>query len=287
LRLFLFGPGYVGLALARRLAATGWSIAATARSQAGAAALTAEGIEPVEPADPAAMVHALSAVDAILITAPPDDGGCPGLGPIGAALAAGAGAPKWIGYLSSTGAYGDRGGGWVFEDSALYAQSVAGARRVAAERDWLDLGRRLGLVVSLFRLPGIYGPGRSALDRLRDGSARRTVRPGQVFSRIHVDDLTAALEASIARPRAGGVYNLCDDEPCPPQDVITFAADLLGVAPPPMTAFDPATAPAASRRFFAESKRVSNARAKAELGWRPAYRSYREGLRRIWETEQG
>jgi nucleoside-diphosphate-sugar epimerase len=281
LRLFIFGPGYVGLAFARRMAAVGWQVSASARDPAGAAALTAQGIDAVDLADGAALPAAMDAADAVLVTAPPDAQGCPALARIGQA------APGWIGYLSTTGVYGDRGGGWVFEDSALNAQSVEGARRVAAERAWLDHGAARDLTVSIFRLPGIYGPGRSAFDRLRAGTARRIVRPGQVFSRIHVDDLAAALAASIARPRAGGVYNVCDDQPCPPQDVVAEAARLIGMAPPPEVPFDADALPAASRRFFAESKRVSNARAKAELGWRPAYPSYREGLRAILVSERG
>lgn len=140
----------------------------------------------------------------------------------------------------------------------------------------------MGLTVAVFRLPGIYGPGRSALDRVRAGDARRIVSPGQVFSRIHVDDLAAGLAASIARPRAGGVYNLCDDEPCPNSDVIAFAAGLLGLPAPPEIPLAEAALTPAAQRFYAESKRVSNARAKAELGWRPAYPSYREGLSTIW-----
>jgi nucleoside-diphosphate-sugar epimerase len=137
----------------------------------------------------------------------------------------------------------------------------------------------MGLTVAIFRLPGIYGPGRSALDRLRAGEARRIVAPGQVFSRIHVDDLTAGLEASIARPRAGAIYNLCDDEPAPNSEVIAYAAQLLGMPPPPETRLAESGLSAAALRFYAESKRVSNARAKAELSWRPAYPTYREGLR--------
>jgi nucleoside-diphosphate-sugar epimerase len=284
LRLFIFGPGYVGLAFARRMRAAGWSVCATARTPQAAAALAAEGVEAAAPDDLAA---GLAGCDAILVTAAPGESGCPAVGPIGAALRAGAATPAWIGYLSSTGAYGDRGGGWVFEDSPLRARSEVGRRRVAAEAAWRGLGEELRLPVMIFRLPGIYGPGRSAFDRLRDGSARRVVRPGQVFSRIHRDDLTAALAASIDRPRAGGIYNLCDDEPSPPQDVIAHAAGLLDMAPPPEVAFEAADLPAASQRFFAESKRVSNARAKAELGWRPAYPSYREGLAQILSRERG
>jgi len=277
LRLLIFGPGYVGLAFARRMRAAGWSVVASARSAEGAAALAAAGVEPVAlPGVP----DAARAADAILVTAAPDELGCPAL-PFVAAGLDGDGAGRWIGYLSSTGVYGDRAGGWVFEHSALLAQSVVGARRVAAEHDWQVLGARTGAAVVAFRLPGIYGPTRSAFDRLRDGTARRIVRLGQVFSRIHVNDLCAGLEASLARPRPGAAYNLCDDEPGPPQDVITEAARLLDVAPPPEIPFGAADVPAASQRFFAESKRVSNALAKAELGWRPAYPTYREGLRAI------
>jgi nucleoside-diphosphate-sugar epimerase len=284
-RLFVFGAGYVGLAFARRLSEDGWDVSASARDPAAAGGLAKLGIDPADPTDGSAFAAALAGADAVLVTAPPDAGGCPAIGPISAALTVSPAKPGWIGYLSSTGVYGDREGRWVFEDSPLAAQSVTGARRVAAEAAWLNLGRGADLVVSLFRLPGIYGPGRSAFDRLRDGTARRLIRPGQVFSRIHVDDLTSALAASIARPRGGGIYNLCDDEPCPPQDVVAWAARLIGVAPPPQVAFDAASAPAASVRFFSESKRVSNARAKAELGWRPAYPSYREGLRAILAAE--
>jgi len=288
LHLFVFGPGYVGLALGRRLKARGWGLTASARSAAAGAALAAEEIAPVDPADQAALAGALAAADAILVTAPPDELGCPAIGPIRAALAAGAAMPRWIGYLSSTGVYGDRAGGWVFEHSALNAHSVVGTRRVAAERAWLGLAaRQPSPAVTIFRLPGIYGPGRSAFDRLREGTARRIVRPGQVFCRIHLDDLVGALEASIARPRDGGIYNVCDDAPAPPQEVIAEAARLLGVQPPPEVAFDEAGLSTASLRFFAESKRVSNALAKAELGWRPAWPSYREGLRAILKAEQG
>ncbi|OYX31297.1 MAG: NAD(P)-dependent oxidoreductase [Caulobacterales bacterium 32-69-10] len=248
MRLFIFGYGFTGHALERRLAPKGWDVVGTTRSA---------------PRD-------YDGADAVLIAAPPTAEGCPGLAALAPALAANP--PAWLGYLSTTGVYGDRGGGWVFETSDLLAHSVEGARRAAAERGWLGHG------AAVFRLPGIYGPGRSAFDRLRDGTAKRLVKPGHVFSRIHVDDLAAGLEASIARPRAGGLYNLTDDEPAPAHAVTTYAARLLGIEPPPETAFDETTLSPMARRFWAESKRVSNARAKAELGWRPAYPSYREGL---------
>jgi nucleoside-diphosphate-sugar epimerase len=182
-------------------------------------------------------------------------------------------------------AEGPADSGAADELGELAAAAAAGgpeaARRVAAERDWLEVGRGMGLTVATFRLPGIYGPGRSTLDRVRTGKARRIAAPGQVFSRIHVDDLAAGLAASIARPRAGAAYNLCDDEPAPNSDVIAFAAHLLGAEPTREIPLAEAALSPAAQRFYAESKRVSNARAKAELGWRPQYPTYREGLAAI------
>jgi nucleoside-diphosphate-sugar epimerase len=275
----------VGRGLARRLQAQGWEVAAGLRDGADPAPLEAQGVRPVRLSDPATLDDALAGITALLITAPPAAAGCPGLPALVPALARTGAFPDWTGYLSTTGVYGDRRGGWVFEQSRLAAQSPEGARRVAAERDWLDVGRGMGLSVTVFRLPGIYGPGRSAFDRLRAGEARRIAAPGQVFSRIHLDDLAAGLATSIARPRAGGIYNLCDDEPAANSDVIAYAAGLLGLAPPPEIPLAQAGLSPAALRFYAESKRVSNARAKAELGWRPAYPSYREGLKAILEAE--
>ena len=282
MRLVVFGYGYSAQALTRRLKAQGWSVAATIRDPADAARLEADGVQPLPLEDRQGLVRALAAAQAVLVTAPPDADGCPGLRALVPALAQAKAFPDWIGYLSTTGVYGDRRGGWVTEQSRLAAQSPEGARRVSAERDWLEVGRGMGLTVAIFRLPGIYGPGRSALDRVRAGEARRIVSPGQVFSRIHVDDLAAGLAASIGRPRAGAIYNLCDDEPAPNSDVIAFAAALMGAPAPPEVALADAALSPAAQRFYAESKRVSNALAKAELGWRPAYPTYREGLATIW-----
>jgi nucleoside-diphosphate-sugar epimerase len=281
LRLFVFGYGYSARALARRLTPKGWQVFASVRDAASIKPLAAEGVVGVALNDADGLTDALAGTSALLITAPPDETGCPGLQALVRQLARAEAFPDWTGYLSTTGVYGDRRGGWVFETSRLAAQSPEGARRVAAERDWLEVGRGMGLTVQVFRLPGIYGPGRSAFDRLRAGQARRIAAPGQVFSRIHVDDLAAGLDASIARPRAGGVYNLCDDEPAANSDVVAHAAGLLGMAAPPEIALDAAGLSPAALRFYAESKRVSNARAKAELGWRPAYPTYREGLAAI------
>lgn len=283
--LLIFGYGFTGQALARRLGADGWRVTAVVRSEATAAKARAQGVTPVSTDDRPGLVDALKTATAILITAPPTEAGCPGLNTLIPALAEANAFPDWIGYLSTTGVYGDREGRWVFEAGPLNARSVESARRVSAERDWRQVGRGMGLTVTAFRLPGIYGPGRSALDRVRDGTAHGIVKPGQMFSRIHVDDIASGLAASIARPRAGASYNLCDDEPAPSHEVNAFAARLLGLPAPPLVAFDDADLTPAARRFWGENKRVSNALAKAELGWRPAYPTYREGLTAVLAAE--
>jgi nucleoside-diphosphate-sugar epimerase len=197
------------------------------------------------------------------------------------ALTATSAYPDWIGYVSSTAVYGDRDGGWAFEDDALNAASLEGARRVRAEADWLDAGRGMGLTVQIFRLPAIYGPGRSVVDRLRDGTARLVRKPGQIFNRIHVDDAVSGLFASMARPRPGAAYNLSDDTPSPADVVMADAARRMGLPTPPEVDWTDPSVSEAMRRFYLDSKRISNARAKAELGWRPAYPSWREGLEAI------
>lgn len=282
MRAFVFGLGFVGEAFARTLMARGWSMTATARSAEHVQALAAKGIEAVDPNDASALAQAMDGTQAILVTAPPSSSGCPGLAALAPAIGAANAFPDWIGYLSTTGVYGDREGGWVDERSALCAKSIEGARRVAAERDWRQTARGMGLTVATFRLPGIYGRGRSALDRVRAGDARRIYIPGHVFSRIHRDDVVSALVASIERPRPAAIYNIVDDEPGPQPDVLTHAADLLGAKAPPVTTEISEKA----QRFYAESKRVSNALAKAELGWRPMHPDYRAGLRAILDEEQ-
>lgn len=262
--------------------AAGWRACAGVRRAEEVGRLEALGVDAVSLADQAHFESAVAQASAVLATAPPTAEGCPALNALVPAIARTGAFPDWIGYLSTTGVYGDREGHWVNEKSPLAARSPEGARRVAAERDWLEVGRGMGLTVAIFRLPGIYGPGRSAFDRLREGKARRIFKPGHVFSRIHVEDIAAGLEASIARPRAGAAYNLCDDEPAPGDAVVEYAASLLGIQPPPITP----DVPQASLRFYAENKRVSNALAKAELGWRPVYPSYREGLAAILAGER-
>lgn len=283
MRLLVFGYGYSGEALRRRLQPLGWEIAGVARSEATKDAMRGAGVEPLTPE--AAAEH-LASFDAVLIAAPPTEAGCPGFEALEAPLRAGEARPDWIGYLSTTGVYGDLGGGWVFEESPLRPLSPQAERRVAAERAWQGLGEAGGLDVMVFRLPGIYGPegaapfakGRSPLAKLKAGTARIIDKPGQVFSRIHVDDLASGLYASMRRPRPGGIYNLCDDKPCATAETLDYAAALLGLAPLPHIPFEAAGLSPEAQRFYGENKRVSNARAKAELGWRPAFPSYREGF---------
>jgi len=285
LHLLLFGCGYTGQTLARRVMRQGWRVSAALRRAEARTEAEQAGILALDAGDAGALGEAARAADAILVTAPPSPDGCPGFAALSPTLSRDGTRTRWIGYLSTTGVYGDHEGRWVFETSAAQAHSVEGARRVAAEHDWLALGERAALNVAVFRLPGIYGPGRSALDRVREGTAHRWVKPGQVFSRIHVDDLAAGLHASMTAPRAAAIYHLCDDEPAAPEVVTAFAAELLGMEPPPEQPYDEQTASPALRRFYGENKRVSNALAKAELGWRPTYPSYREGLRAVLAAE--
>jgi len=281
MRLLIFGFGFTGAALAKRLQPKGWIVSGTSRRPEQRATLCAGGIEGIDPSDSAELWAAAEAADAVLVAAPPGESGCPGWNALqGAALYR---TQPWIGYLSTTGVYGDRGGRWVFETTPVAPLSPEAHRRVAAETAWMSLS---GVCpVSVFRLPGIYGVGRSALDRVRTGEARSVVKPGHVFSRIHVDDLAAGLEASIAHPDRTGVYNLCDDEAASPAEVNAYAADLLGLPQPPQTPYEPTALSPIARRFWAESKRVSNAKAKGALGWRPLYPTYREGLRAVMAAE--
>jgi nucleoside-diphosphate-sugar epimerase len=193
----------------------------------------------------------------------------------------------WAAYLSTTGVYGDHAGGWVDEDTPLTPNTERGEKRVEAEAQWLDLWRETGFPIHLFRLAGIYGPGRNQLLSVLDGSARRIIKPGQVFSRIHVEDIARVLEASMAHPHPGRAYNVCDDEACPPQDVIAHAATLLGRPVPPDIPFADAELSPMARSFYADSKRVSNARIKAELGVTLAYPTYREGLATLAKCLKG
>ncbi len=281
--LFCFGLGYSAGVLSQRLAAQGWRISGSSTSAAGAERLTAHGyaghVFDGQHATPE-VTAALNDVTHVLLSIPPGQNGDPALRVYGADLS---NSPKltWIGYFSTVGVYGDANGGWVSEETEARPGSERGQRRLEAENAWLDLGRAAGKAVTVLRLPGIYGPGRSTIDDLRDGTARRIIKSGQVFNRIHVDDIATAVAAAIAAPARTRIYNIVDDEPAAPQDVVAYGAGLLGVPVPPDLDFATATLSPMARSFYSESKRVSNARMKAELGVRLAYPSYREGLQRL------
>lgn len=285
--LLCFGLGYAGTALARLLTAEGWRVTGTSREPERLAALRSHGHAALmfdrEHALPAI---AFAGVTHVLAAIPPDTAGDPVLDRHGEDIAALPGL-AWLGYLSTTAVYGDRGGDWVDEDAALAPFGARGRRRVVAEEGWLDLRRRRGAPVHIFRLAAIYGPGRSPFAALRAGTAKRIDKRGQVFSRIHVEDLARVLRASIARPRPGAVYNVCDDEPTPPEAVVDHAADLLGVPPPPLMPLVEAGLSAMASSFWDDNKRVRNALIKSELGVELRYPDYRTGLAAILAEEWG
>jgi len=286
-RLFCFGLGYTGLTLARAWLNEGWRVAGTCRSEEKAEQLRREGITAFVfdgHQGVTEIAEALAGTTHLLNSAPPDEQGEPVLRHHGRDLEQAAGALQWAGYLSTIGVYGDCAGDWIDETRPPAPLTAANHRRLAAEHAWLDFGARTGVPTHIFRLPGIYGPnGRNALDNLRAGHARRIVKAGQVFNRIHVDDLAATLIASMAKPSPGVTYNVADDEPAPANEVMTFAAALLNVTPPPEERFEAIELAPFARHFYAECKRVRNHRIKAELGVQLRYPTYREGLRAISE----
>ena len=281
-RLFCFGLGYTAARLAASVIADGWGAAGTVRDDDARGAIEAAGIEAIvftgdRPMAATALAGATHVLSAVPPNADEQDGVDPVLACHGDDIAA-LEDLRWVGYLSTTGVYGDRDGGWVDEGSALTPSGERGRRRLAAEQAWLDLRRRRGVKVHLFRLAGIYGPGRSALDQVRAGTAHRIVKPGHAFSRIHVDDIVATLRASMRRPDPGAAYNVCDDRPASGAEVVAFACGLLGVEPPPEIAFAEAELSAMARSFYADNRRVRNDRIKNELGVKLQYPDYRSGL---------
>jgi nucleoside-diphosphate-sugar epimerase len=284
-RLFCFGLGYSAEALARRLAGRGWSIAGTARDAANIERLKSEGYTVARftgETDRADIGRLLAGTTHLLLSIPPGTDGDTGLQHYRNEIAA-LSTLAWTGYLSTVGVYGNHAGALVDETTPPLPNNERTKARVDAENDWLAFGRETGCPVQIFRLAGIYGPGRSALDKLIAGTARRVVKPGQVFNRIHVEDIASVLEASIARPRAGAIYNVADDEPAPPEEVIAYGARLLGVEPPPEVPFEEADLSPMVRSFYGDSRRVSNALIKSELGVRLAFPSYRQGLTALKE----
>lgn len=285
--LFCFGLGYSALALARVLGRAGWTVTGTSRSADTAAELRRQGfaVTVFDRDQPLAAAELLGATH-VLVSIPPDTEGDPVLDRHGGDIADLPGL-AWLGYLSTTGVYGDRGGGWVDEGSALLPTGERGRRRVMAEEGWRALWQERGIPVHIFRLAAIYGPGRSPFAALRAGAAKRIDKPGQVFSRIHVKDLAGVLAASIARPRPGAAYNVCDDAAAAPEAVVAHAAKLLGIDPPPLVPFDEAELPPMARSFYDDNKRVRNALIKTELGVILRYPDYRAGLAAILAEEQG
>lgn len=258
-RLLIFGLGYTAGRIAAAMRGNGWQVSATGR--AGNIAF----------ADREAVIAALEQASHILSSVPPDrtTGGDPVLDAYGEALAG-----KPLFYLSSTGVYGDRQGAWVDEATPTIAQSGEGRRNARADADlaWLNIGARV------FRLPGIYGPGRSALDRVKEGNARRIDLPGQVFSRVHVDDIASAVVAALTQNAPPGAYNIGDDLPCSGNEVTEHACRLLGVTPPPLETLENANLSEMARGFYMENRRVANGKAKRVLGWESQFPTYVEGL---------
>ena len=280
--LLSLGHGYSAAFLAQKLLPKGWKIAGTTRDPDKFKGFHAHGITPLL-WDRDAILPWLENASHVLVSAGPTEDGDPTLALLKADIAAQANRLDWVGYLSTTGVYGDAEGEWVDESAPLTPATERGSRRVRADAAWASIP---GLPLHIFRLAGIYGPGRGPFSKVRDGTARRIIKPGQVFSRIHVEDIAQVLEASMDHPKPGMVYNLCDDDPAPPQDVILHAATLLGVDAPPELPFESAELSPMARSFYAESKRVRNDRIKADLGVALKYPDYRTGLAAILAEEQ-
>ncbi len=278
--LLSFGHGYSAQALSRIL--SGWHITGTTRDAANFAAIKASGATPIH--WPGSAVP-LETATHLLISAAPGADGCPVYSALANRIAERAPHLQWVGYLSTTGVYGNHQGGWVDEETPLTPTTKRGEMRVAAERQWQRLAADGKLPLHIFRLAGIYGPGRGPFAKVRAGAARRIIKPGQVFSRIHVADIAQVLAASIRRPNPGAIYNVCDDDPAPPEDVIAYAAELLGLPLPPAEEFATAEMTQMARSFYAESKRVRNDRIKHDLGVKLRYPDYRSGLAALLQQE--
>ncbi len=279
--LFCFGLGFSARTLAKRLQAKGWTVTGTTRTPEKKHALAAQGFDHVVLFDRDRPLEnptqTLRDVTHLLISAGPDAEGDSVINQHAADIAA---MPRlqWLGYLSTTGVYGNHDGAWVDEDAPLSPSSPRSEYRVAAERAWLALNAENEVPVHLFRLAGIYGPGRSLLDTVKAGKAKRIDRPGQVFSRIHVEDIARVLEASIAKPHPGRIYNVCDDMAASPAEVTAHACKLLGMEPPPLVPFEEAGLSPMGRTFWLDNKRVSNRRLHEELGVELRYPDYKAGL---------
>ncbi|MGX9146500.1 SDR family oxidoreductase [Mesorhizobium sp. 128a] len=279
-KVLIFGAGYSALAFARAKKDPATEILGTTRSPDKFERLLQAGIKPIEFSDTTNICDEIRDVTHLIVSIPPDETGRdPGLH-YGEPIEQWAQKLEWIGYLSTVGVYGDHGGAWVDEAAECRPVSKRSVLRVAAEENWVELGRNAGVPVAVLRLSGIYGPGRNALVNLENGSARRLVKPDQVFNRIHCDDIAGALWHLIAG-NTGGIFNITDDEPAPPQDVVTYAASLMGVEPPPEIPFETAQLSPMARSFYGENKRVANTAIKAE-GYRFRFPDYRQAFDRMW-----
>jgi nucleoside-diphosphate-sugar epimerase len=278
--LFIFGLGYSGLEIARLARAAGWQVAGTCTSEEKASRLREVGItthrfDESTPLPPGALADATH----VMSTIAPGSTGDPVLGACRDLF----GRARWLGYLSTTGVYGDHGGGWVDEATPARPKQPRSVARLAAERGWQALALEAGVNLDVFRLPGIYGPGRSAIERVKAGTERRIDKPGQVFSRVHVEDIAGTILMAITQPHAGSIYNVADDLPATTADVVAYACELLGQPVPPLLPWAEAQATMSpmARSFYAENRRVRNDRIKDELGVVLRYPTYREGLRAI------
>ncbi len=281
--LLSIGHGYSAQALAELLIPEGWRVIGTTRSDEKAARLREAGIAPMLfPGDDLAPI--LADGPHVLISPAPTAEGDPVLAAYADAFRDMAARLPWVGYLSTTGVYGDHQGAWVDEATPLAPSTRRGQWRKEAEAAWAAIP---GLNLHIFRLAGIYGPGRGPFAKVRAGTARRIIKENQVFSRTHVEDIAQVLEASINRPNPGAAYNVCDDDPAPPEDVIAYAAELLGLPLPPAEAFETAEMTPMARSFYAESKRVRNDRIKSDLGVVLKYPNYRTGLQALLAAETG
>lgn len=289
MNLFVFGPGYTAHQFIKAYRSRFTRICGTIRSPEKAEALRASSIVPYffdgESYD-AGILDELARADTVLVSIPPVSGSDPVLRHFSGAVAS---APhlRWIGYLSTVGVYGNVNGGWVDENTPASPVNERSRHRIMAEQQWLELGEKAALAVKIFRLAGIYGPGRNALLKVAGGAVRRIIKPGQVFNRIHTSDIAQVLMASIDRPNRNTIYSVADDEPGPPQDVISYAAELLGVEPPPEVPFDRANMTPMARTFYQDNKRVSNKRIRDDLGVTLLYPTYRQGLRSLHALGEG
>jgi nucleoside-diphosphate-sugar epimerase len=275
--LLSFGHGYSAKALSALLDTDMWTITGTSRAGSDTTISWPE----------TSVAHALETATHLLISIAPDEEGDIVLRHLSREIARAAPQLQWVGYLSTTGVYGDHNGGWVDENTPLTPSTKRGKMRVLAEKQWQDLAQETKLPLHVFRLAGIYGPGRGPFAKVRAGTARRIIKENQLFSRIHVEDIAQALAASIASPCASGaaaIYNLCDNDPAPPEDVIAYAAKLLGAPIPPAIDFADADLTPMARSFYAESKRVRNDRMKRDLGITLQYPDYETGLRALLEN---